>query len=219
MTSLEAYIQLKEIVNKSNVNDNIELDVPRAVILLNNAQIKFLKKTIENKNNENIRRVQHLLVSQNIKNPSKDKEVYTFKLPDNYFEFSNISPKAKKGGCVDRLLAWEIKAENVHELINDSNNEPSFYWRETFYNIRDNKVALYYKDFEILEVDILYYRLPRKIDVSGYITINNDNSVDSHPEWDDYSIQKILEIAAKDFNINTDNLQRFQVDQARIQIK
>lgn len=216
MTAIEAIVQLRETVNRGNTSDNIDVDIPRAISLLNSAQLKFLKRTIENKNNEDVRRVQTFLETARLKNPSKRNNVVSFNLPENYFEFSNILTKAKKGNCKDSLLLWEVKSENINELLTDINNKPSFYWRESFYSIGGKKVNIYVDDFEIEDVDLIYYRLPKKIDLKGYTNIEGNQSKTQDPEWDDYSIIKVIEIAAKDFNTNTDNLQRFQVDNQRI---
>lgn len=216
MTTIEAIVNLREIVNRGNSSDNIEIDTPRAINLLNIAQLKFLKKTIENKSNEDVRRIQTFLISQKVLKLSKRENAVSFRLPKNYFELANVFPKGKKGKCVDALLATEVKAENIHQLLFDENNQPSFYWRETFYTVKNNTISVYTDDFDIVDVDLLYYRQPKKIDLKGYTNIEGNQSTDSNPEWDDYSLIKIIEIAAKDFNINVENLQRFQIDTQRI---
>jgi hypothetical protein len=216
MTTIETILSLRELVNRGNTNDNISLDNIRAVNLLNQAQIKYLKERIENKNNEDVRRVQAFLTSSNLKLSSKKSKKVAFSLPTNYFEFSNVLPIASSGKCKDDILAWEAKSENINLLLSDDNNKPSFYWRECFFTISDNTILFYVDNFDITNVELVYYRKPKKIDIEGYINADGSSSKTISPEWDEYSLQRIIEIAAKDFNINTDNLQRFQVDNMRI---
>jgi hypothetical protein len=216
MTTIEAILSLREIVNRSNTNDNISLDNIRAINLLNQAQLKYLKERIENKSDENIRRVQVFLKSSDLKSPKKRGDRVSFTLPSDYFEFSNVVPTGEKDKCKSKLLAWEAKSENINLLLEDENSKPSFYWGECFFTISNNTILFYTDGFDIPNIEMIYYRKPKKIDIEGYINIDGSQSKTSNPEWDDYSANRIIEIAAKDFNLNVDNLQRFQADNMRI---
>ena len=71
---------------------------------------------------------------------------------------------------------WEAKNENVHELLGDDNNRPSFDYRETFYTIGDGKVVVYEDGFLTDEVRMTYYRNPVRVDLAGYINAAGERS-------------------------------------------
>lgn len=80
---------------------------------------------------------------------------------------------------------WEAKNENVHELLGDDNNKPSFDYRETFYTIGDGKVVVYESGFRTEEVKMTYYRNPVRVDLAGYINAAGERSTDIDPELPD----------------------------------
>ena len=51
--------------------------------------------------------------------------------------------------------------------------------------------------------------------MSGYIKENGDYSTDMDPEWDDKIVERIIEFCVADFDLNTENLQRYQFDNAK----
>lgn len=203
MTSNDVYIKLLQKVNENYTNDNIALDFSRAFLVINEAQNKFVEWNLQKRNDDSLRDIQQLLVDdKKLKFRNKHLKHYNYYLPENYFDFSNISVFATKGKCQDaQLLANEIKDENKHLLETDYLSKPSFEYRETFYNLSDSTVKVYAeKDFEISKVYLSYYRKPKEIDFAGYIKSNGTPSTSKDPEWDDRIMDRIISIAAKDFN-------------------
>ena len=94
---------------------------------------------------------------------SKNKGVYneTEKLPSNYLYHKRVTPIASKDECSGVRLTSHLKEEaNVDEL----HGYPSFDFEETFHTLKKNKINIYHEnDFEITEVDLTYYRLPKKV--------------------------------------------------------
>lgn len=216
ITTLEAIVRLREKTNRNNIHDNIDIDNNRALQLLNESQYKYVRWILDSKNQEDIRRIQFLLQPKKLKESKTTSNSSSFSLPDDWFDTSQLEVSAKSGDCTDTIFTWEVKTQNIPELLADENNKPSFYYRETFYNLEDNSIKLYTDNFTIGGVNLIYYRYPNKIDIVGHRHIDGSEGVTSNPEWDEYSINKIIDIATKDFNINTENFNRIQADNSRI---
>ena len=212
-----AYLKFLEKVNKNYTNDNISVDVGRFVSLFNAKQIRFLEYMLEKRNEDDIRYIQKMLVRD--RSLSFDNNTINhcdFKLPEDYFSFVNVQAKGGDSSCSSSFInLWEVKNENIHELLQDENNKPSFKWRETFYSFSSDKIVIYVDSFEIAEVYLTYYRYPKSVDMSGYIKEDGSYSVNIDPEWDDKITERILEFCVADFDLNTENLQRYQFDNAK----
>jgi hypothetical protein len=217
MTAVEVIQKVREKINRNALNDNTGFDLARIITAVNEAQNKFLEYVIEKKNEDDIRLIQKLAVpSLKLKRVEDDEFSQFFELPENYFDFINVEIKAKKDKCKDYLIANEIKMQNQHLLIRDTNNSPSFFYRETFYYISEDKLRVFKTDFEIVESLLTYYRYPVKIDVEGYFDIEGNPSSNIDPEWGDKEMDRIISIAVKDLNINSENLNKIQADMLRI---
>lgn len=214
----EAYLKFIQKVNKNFTNDNIVVDKARFILIYNEAQNKFIEWILEKRNEDDIRYVQELLV--NDKKLTFSNEVLNhqdFKLPENYFSFSNLQAYAKKGDCKStKINTFEVKSENIHELLQDEMNKPSFKFRETFYTIAGGEVKIYTDDFDISKVYLTYYRYPRQVDIEGYVRADGTFSSNINPEMDDRVVDRVISAATKEFNINDENLQKFQFDRDRV---
>lgn len=210
----EAYLKFLNKVNKNFINDNISVDKGRFVITFNEAQNKYSDWVIKENNKSSIRNIQFLKVkNEELLKSSVNEDFDSFSLPLNFFRFVNVRAVAKQGSCSDYFdVLFEVKGENIHELYNDENNEPSFEYRESFYTFGSDSIDIYKKDFNVTDVFLTYYRFPKPVDIAGYYKIDNTISQDINPEFNDDIVDKILDICVKDFNLNSDNLERYQVD-------
>lgn len=215
MTIQEAYLRFVNKVNKNLTNDNISVDKGRFILTYNEVQNKYVEWLL-NQSDDEKRSLQSLIVNEkDVKRVTSRESHQEFELPENFFSHIHLSAYASKGGCEDKIFTWEVKGENIDELYTDVDNEPSFDYRETFYTFGDNKVNIFRKNFDISKVLLTYYRFPKKVDIAGYIKIDNSNSEDIHPEFNDAIVDRILTICAKDFHLNADNLGRYQFDIAQ----
>ena len=97
-----------------------------------------------------------------------------------------------KDNCTNQLFkSSEIKGENVYTHYIDSNLEPSFKFRETFYTIENNAVQVYKKDFQLENVEMSYYRYPKQIELE-YPDNPESNFKEDILEFDDKLINRIL---------------------------
>lgn len=214
----EVYLKFLEKVNKNFTNDNISVDKTRFVFIFNESQNKFVEWILEKRNEDDIRDIQKLLVyDKDLSFKDKTINQYNFDLPSNFFSFSNLQVFANKGNCKNkRLEVFEVKTENKFTLLEDENNKPSFSARETFYTLGSDCVNIFYEDFEIHKAFLTYYRYPKKIDIEGYIRLDNTASISIDAEFDEKIVDRIISIAAKEFNRNSENFQKIQFDKDNI---
>jgi hypothetical protein len=220
MTIQEAYLRSLQKNEQNLANGGIKLDPGRFVLLFNEAQDRLIRYYLNRKDDETIRSIQTLLVyweSLNEVSHIDDPESTSFGLPDDYLWFSNIKGSFSYNGCeVGDFVMWEAKNENVHELLGDDNNKPSFDYRETFYTIGDGKVVVYEDGFRTDEVRMTYYRNPVRVDLAGYINAAGERSTDIDPELPDSLVEEILDMVAKQFNLNENELFRYRMDKDNV---
>lgn len=220
MTIQEAYLRSLQKNEQNLANGGIKLDPGRFVLLFNEAQDRLIRYYLNRKDDETIRSIQTLLVyweSLNKGNYIDDPESTSFGLPDDYLWFSNIKGSFSYKGCkVSDFVMWEVKNENVHELLGDDSNKPSFDYRETFYTIGDGKVVVYEDGFRTDEVRMTYYRNPVRVDLAGYINAAGERSTDIDPELPDPLVEEILDMVAKQFNLNENELNRYRMDKDNV---
>ena len=220
MTIQEAYLRSLQKNEQNLANGGIKLDPGRFVLLFNEAQDRLIRHYLNRKDDETIRSIQTLLVYwKSLKEVSHIDypESTSFGLPDDYLWFSNIKGAFSYKGCeVGDFVMWEAKNENVHELLGDDNNRPSFDYRETFYTIGDGKVVVYEDGFRTDEVRMTYYRNPVRVDLAGYINAAGERSTDIDPELPDPLVEEILDMVAKQFNLNENELSRYRMDKDNV---
>ena len=218
MNIQEAYHKFINKVNENHTNDNIVVDKPRFVSLFNEYQNRYVEWVLEKRNEDEIRNIQVLVVS----NKPLQKSISTFnntqyKLPKDYFDFIDITGFVRDKECGNiKFDLFEAKGENVSVLFADENSKPSVKYRESFYTFGNNKVIIYRDNFDFDKVYLSYYKYPTKVDISGYIRIDGSSSVDTNPIFDDKVVDRILSGAAKGFDINTENYNKVQFDNDRI---
>lgn len=220
MTIQEAYLRALQKNEQNLANGGIKLDPGRFVLLFNEAQDRLIKYYLNRKDDETIRSIQMLLVYWKSLSKVKsidDPQSTLFDLPSDFLWFSNIKGTFTYDGCESSdFVMWEVKNENVHELLGDDNNKPSYDYRETFYTIGDGMVQVYEDRFRTEGVRLTYYREPMRVDLSGYINAAGIQSTDVDPELPDYLVEEILDIVAKQFNLNENELQRYQFDKDNV---
>ena len=221
MTIQEAYLKFLDKVNRNSTNDNVVADKARFIMLFNEEQNRYFEWLYEKQNEDDFRYMQSLLIFDTELDSGDSKLNHSnFKLPDDYFLFSNLQIFGDNDNCKnEKLLAFEAKQADVEELYCDANNCPSFPFRETFYTFGNNEVAVYFKDFQVSKVYLTYYRCPKQVDIAGYLRFDKTQSTDCDPEFNDKIVNRILNAVALRFNLNTDNLQKIQFDKDAVYSK
>jgi len=218
MSIEEAYLRFVNQVNRNLTNNNINVDKPRFVLLFNDIANRYLEWVLEKRNEDDIRYVTPLLVlDKELVKVSSDVRHDDFDLPDNYFNLANLTVLASNSTCkLVPLKTWEIKVENLEEIINDEFNKPSLEWEETFYTTANNKVVVYKDNFSIEKAKLSYYRYPKQVDIAGYIKLDGTPSQNIDPELDDKVVNRILVGMSKEFAAINDDTMKYQIDNSRL---
>lgn len=216
MTIETAYDKFLEYVNKNAINDEIAADEYRFILHFRSAELSLLEEYLERRNEDDIRAIQRFLKPEKLQVGTTSTAFTSYKLPTDFFDFSNVSITASKGSCKDTLYTFEVKNEDVEEYLRDDHNNPSFEARETFYTIFNDSINVYKDDFKIERVDLFYYRYPRQPDIQGYELEEGKVSTNVDPEWDDKMVERIIKLAAGNFLLANDDPKQSALKQESI---
>lgn len=202
-------IKLRASLNKLHSSDYDNLPDWSAVVAINEAQIKFLRRQIIGINAEGtgdegsrvrVDDIEFLLNPEPLVIKGRNNSLFfkSDELPGDYMYFKYIIPKATKGACRRIPITSSLVEEsNVPEYLDDWAYSPSFEWRRTFHTLAGRRVKVYTKqEFSIDEIDLVYYREPRHFDILGYKHEDGRDSSNASLEFKDDVAELIIEEAA-----------------------
>ena len=176
-------IKIKQRLNKlaSFDYDNIECWMIQEAF--NKAQLEWVRRRLHGLNVSReaaeqsvtiVDDLQVLLTEVPLGRTKKDKFVESDSIPGNFLHFVRVSAKAKTDCCPARALSiYQAEEANVDILLADNFKSPSFEWAETFCTIAADKMKLYTNNqFDIEDVKLTYYRLPRDVQFNGCTNIS-----------------------------------------------
>lgn len=212
MKASEAYDKYLIKSERNSVNDGLSTDHGRFVITYNEYQNRFVEYNYEKKNEDDIRYIQKLLVeSPPIKYKTQKGNYYTFELPSNYFEFSNVYGKASKGECINKPIdLFEIKDLDRNIILSDEFTSPSFEYREAPFIISNDTIKVFTTDFEINSIILSYYRYPKQLKLTNPENPESDFDDSFELDFDDKVIDRIISATVGGFDINN-NSERWQL--------
>lgn len=200
----KAYQKFIIKINKNATTDSISCDKGRFAIIINESQNKFQEFILDKKGDDEIRYIQNLLVEDYLissSNPQKDSQ--DFPLPKNYFDLSSVHAEATKGSCTKQKIdLFEIKNDDRNNILSDEFNKPSFKYREAPYNLTSNKIKVYKEDFEIENLVLSYHRYAKQVELQDPEDPESDFKTTSLLEWDDKTADRIISLAASEFELN-----------------
>lgn len=216
MTASRAYEKYLLKTQENGTNDNLPVSRDFFIALFNEAQNKYVEWHLEKRNSDDRRNIQLLLVPDHlIEDSTKVLNHYDFNLPEDFFGFSNAYCFGSKDCCVEeRIDLFEIKDENLNELITDENNKPSFEHRESLYQLVSNKLLVYTDDFTVDKLALSYYRYPQQLQLVDPEDPESQIDDTKNPEFEDRVVDRILSIASGDYDLNGNN-PRFQAQKQR----
>lgn len=197
---------------KNSTNDFIVVDKGRFVELYNEASNKFVEFIYERKNQDDLRYIQTLLVDDK-KLPGVPKDDHSlYKLPKDYFDFSNVVGSATKRKCKAKIALFETKDFNRNQIIlADEYTTPSFEYRESYFVFSQDNLKVFTTDFKIPYVYLSYYRYPKQIKLINIENPEEGFVDDFQLDFDDKVINRILDMTVSIFDINEDN-PRYQIN-------
>ena len=105
MKAIEAYDRYILKSEKNSTNDYISTDKMRFAEAYNEWQIRFTEYIYDMKNEDDFRYIESLLVKEHkLINKIKDRESFSFDLPDNYFDLSSVYALGSKGKCKNKKI-------------------------------------------------------------------------------------------------------------------
>lgn len=220
MKTQTAFDKFQIKTNKNLETGSIAVDRGRFVIIFNEAQNKLIEYILDKKNEDDIRYIQKILVSDFPVSSSESKNNYqSFLLPKDYFDFSNVYARATQEKCKNQqMFLYEIKGDDKNEILQDDFNKPSFEARESPFNITSDTLRVYTDDFTIDKVYLSYYRYPVQLKLLNEDDPESDFDDTVDPEFDDKFVDRVLSIASGEFELNKEN-PKSQADKLRAQQK
>ena len=215
----EIYSQFRLLIEKNATNNKLNVDTGRFILLFNLTTKRFQNYILEKRNDDSIRMLSPFLVLNKALTESEKTETYsTYAKPKDYFEFSNVTVRATKKNCVDKiLLSHEIKSENVHQYLFDEFTKPSFLARETLYLMTGDGVTVYKDlDFDITKVELSYYKEIPEADIAGYKKMDGTQSQDIDTTLPENAIPIITMAMVKLFSMSSGDTQTYQIANAEL---
>ena len=186
-------IKVKQRLNKLASNDYDNIQDWQVIEAFNKGMSAWvrrqlagtnLSKTGDEGSKRKIDDLQVLLVTLPIGMSKTDGYYKSNSFPKNYMEWKRISTNAISGCCKDprKMMVYLAHEADVDLLLRDQNKKPSFEWAETFCTMSGNTIKVYTDNkFDISNTQLIYYKLPRKIEIKGV----------SNPYTGEYSLAEV----------------------------
>ncbi len=226
MTPQIALIKLRLRLNKLHSSDYDNIPDWTAIEAINKAanawtrrQIHGINQTQEGDEETRVRidDLQILLKEEKLGGLNKKLYFESKALPADYMFFKRLIPVVSKGECLKVPLHTTLVEEaNVSDYLNDWAMQPSFDWNQTFHTLIGNKIRVYTNsDFHVDEVNLMYYRSPKRVDVAGYTREDGTSSTNSDLEFRDHIADIILDEAAAIIAGSIESFNTQQITKAR----
>ena len=204
MTPNRVYEKYLTKVEKNSTNDNFSTDKGKFKDLYNELSVRLIKFYLNNRNIDNLKDIQVLLVDDKSLTLDSSKDIYNlYKLPSNFLSWSYARAKASKGKCKDKNISlYEIKDEDRADFLQSSFYKPSFDYREVPYNFSEDFLKVYKETgMDITKVFMTYYKYPTKIKLQDPENPESDfeDTVIKLPE---HIVDRIVSAMAGDFKIS-----------------
>lgn len=221
-----AILKLRLRLNKIASSDYDNIPDYVAVEAINKAGLERTRRTLSGKNQtqdgaeETTKRIDDLsflLKPVTLKGRNNNEFFESNKIPDDYLAYSRVVPKASKQDCQHvPLKSYFVEEANIPTLMNDWSFQPSFKWRQSLHTFVGLKIRVYTNnDFDVNEVDLLYYRKPIPMDIAGYEHVDGTPSTNRDLEFKDDIAELILDEAAAIIAGDIESINQAQITKAR----
>lgn len=224
-------IKIKQRLNKLDSSDYDNIEPWQIAEAFNKAQLDWCRRQIHGYNlykegdeGSKVRKDDLQILLKEIPMSSVKKNLYfeTEDLPKDYFQYKRISSDAKSDICSNKhkMVIYLAEEANVNELLRDVNRNPSFSWGETFCTLIGNRVRIYTNnEFEVDNVRLTYYRLPKYIQFKGFTNpYTGEKAVnDIECEFKDDVAEVIIGEAVKIISGDIESLNVNQLKQSEVE--
>lgn len=220
MTVQELYKRFQLMINKNDTNEGVNI-LPAVFVLLYNSETqRWLNEEFKkNQDNIDLNLIQKLFAPDyKLTLVNKSEDYIEYLLPDDYFQIYGSYSLVDRGPCTKiRIANFEKKPANLVPILSDEDSKPSFDYQEAPFVLANNNVRIYFdSDYTIGESFLNYYRIPRKIDMEGYVGFDGIPSTNIDPELDDFNSIQILARVAAEVDREIHNSEGIQYDKDRI---
>ena len=103
------------------------------------------------------------------------------------------------------MTVYQSEVANVDLLLRDTLKNPNFEWCETFCTLESNHennnnpaIRIWRKDFYIMDPVLVYYRVPRRMEITGAVDPYTGNlvAVDVECEFKDDIVELMIDYTA-----------------------
>jgi hypothetical protein len=200
------FIKIKERLNKIDSADYDNIECWQAREAYNKAQLEWVRRQIHGKNDTQegdeetqirVNDLQVILSSGKLTVEEYPIFFQTRKIPDKFLYLKRVTPIVNHGDCKNKRIKSTLREEeNVDEYLQDYSMQPSFEFEETFHTMINNKIRVYSnKDFDVNEVEVVYYRYPREIDFGQCEQLDGSKGQQVDPEFKDDIVELIIDDA------------------------
>lgn len=216
MTSENAYIKFLIKINKGSTQFNATIDKSIFCSLYNEAQRRWLNKNTPETTSDEVNNVQSIITPVILYPTNVSFEFVEFDLPKDWFASADSYVLANQGECKNRIInLYQVKSISVRKLMADDSSEPSFDFEESFYTIEHNKIKVYKKNFDIVNLSFNYYKEPKDIQIAGGVNIDGTPMINIDPDLADIFVDQIISEAATEYMRNWENPQGVQIAKDR----
>lgn len=226
MSPQTVVIKTRLRLNKSHSSDYDNILDYAVVEAVNKAAKEWCRRVIYGINQEQsgseettqrIDDLQFLLKSQSLKGKNHKNYFETNTLPQDYFAYSRITPYGHNETCSAVKFKSHLREEaNMTVLLEDDFWRPDFEWRQTLHTIVGNKIRVYTNnEFKIDDVELLYYRFPKEMDIEGYTHETGRESTNVDLEFKDDIAEIIIDEAVAIIAGDIEAINSFEVNNGR----
>jgi hypothetical protein len=220
-------LKIKERLQKLDSSDNLSFECWNYIEAYNKAQLQRVRLILDplnpfkagaENNIKNVDDLQVLIKKVNIGGVNNLSEFESKKIPQDYLQFRRADIFATKGACKSqKLIAPLFEEANVGVLLKDHNHRPSFEWRQSFITLAGDRLYSYTDGtFTIDSARLIYYRLPRNINLAGCPDLNGNIGVNIDPELKDDLVEAIIDDAVVILAGDIESINQLQINKKSI---
>lgn len=222
-------IKIKERVNKGDSADYDNLECWQIREAYNKEQLEWTRRQIHGKNDtqegdeESAQRVNDL---QTLLQPAtlevrKNGVFFEAKhLPADLLFLKRVTPVVSCKKCKEKTIKSTLREEaNVDEYLQDWSMQPSFEFEETFHTMINDTIRVYANgEFEVKEIKIVYYRIPRSINFGNCQQMDGSSGTEIDPEFKDDIVELIIDGAVSILAGDIESPNAMQITKQRSEI-
>lgn len=204
MQAALVFIKVQQRLNKLASSDYDNLQLWQVREAYNKAQLEWVRRQViglnttqegDEETKNKVDDIQILLKHASLAGKNTKTYFESTKLPEDYLYFKRVSAKAQKGSCKEISIKSNLREEaNVDDFLDDWSMQPSYQFEQTFHTLIGNRIRVYTNnDFNVNEIELIYYRLPRELDFKDAPRTDGKTPKETDPEFKDDVVELIID--------------------------